>query len=233
MRLLNELLARTEIKVDKKALKDSSLAILTNKKIFRVFNNNDLWAGGRVYGGFWQQIKSNYRKSIRINGVRVTELDFKANHPSMIYRTSTGMPIPVDCYAIRGFDRDIVKNAMMMMINNPSKEKAVLALVTRVRKKLNKKITHDDANKITSLLEELHEPILPYLYDPQLGMRMQTIEGEIAVDILLKLMKEDIPCLSLHDSFLVSVNQREQLRTAMINSYMKYLNQEPIIDIKY
>jgi hypothetical protein len=90
LRLLNEFLAKTEVRVDKKTLKDSRLTTLTNKRLFRVFNNGDFWAGGRVYGGFWQKIKRIYRKTIKINGEGVTELDYKANHPSLIYRTSTG-----------------------------------------------------------------------------------------------------------------------------------------------
>lgn len=233
LRLLNELLAKTELKVDKKALTDKRFVTLTNKRIFRVFNNNDFWKGGRVYGGFWQEIKREYRKTITINDDKVTELDFKANHPSLIYRFSSGTPVPADCYAIKEFDRDIVKNAMLMMINNPSKADAANALVSRVRKKLKKEITRDDALRVIESLEELHKAILFMLYDPKLGMRLQAIEGEIAIDILFNLMNENIPCLSLHDSFIVSVNHREQLRTAMINSYKKHTNTEPIIDIKY
>ena len=233
LRLINDLLARTRIEVSKKALRDSKVVILTRKRIFRVFNNNDFWAGGRIYGGFWQEIKREYRKTIKINGDSVTELDYKANHPSMIYRTSTGKPIPADCYAVKGFDRDIAKRAMMMMINNLTKEAAIRALVPDVRKKLQKKISQDDAQRLIESLEELHEAILPDLYDPKLALTLQTIEGEIVVDILFNLMKEDIPCLPIHDSFIVSVNHRERLRTAMINSYKKHLTQEPIIDIKY
>jgi len=233
LRLLNEFLAKTEVRVDKKTLKDSRLTTLTNKRLFRVFNNGDFWAGGRVYGGFWQKIKRIYRKTIKINGEGVTELDYKANHPSLIYRTSTGVPVPADCYDIKGFDRDIVKKAVMMMINNPSKDKAAKALVYNVWEDLQKKITQDDAYKVIDALEELHEPIVPFLYDPKLGMTLQSIEGEIAIEILFNLMKKNIPCLPIHDSFIVSVSHREQLRTAMINAYKKHLNHEPIIDIKY
>ncbi|MCE7913275.1 MAG: hypothetical protein DYH15_01080 [Nitrosomonas sp. PRO4] len=231
--LLNELLSNTEIKVDKKALKDNRLVTLTDKRLYRVFNNNDLWAGGRIYGGFWQAIKREYRKTITINGEKVTELDFKANHPSMIYRTSTESPVPEDCYAIKGFDRNIAKNAMLMMINNSTKDKAANALVKKVWEKLQKKITLVNARKVIEALEILHEPILPFLYDPHLGMSLQTIEGEIAIDILFNLMKKNIPCLPIHDSFIVSVHHREQLRDAMIASYKKHLTQEPTIDIKY
>lgn len=234
LRLINELLAKTKIEVSKEALKSGSKVItLTRKRVFRVFNNNDFWAGGRVYGGFWQEIKREYRKTIKINGENVTELDYKTNHPSMIYRTSTNKPIPADCYAVEGFDRDIAKSAMMMMINNATKEAAIKALVSDIKKKLNKTIIHEDARRVIESLEELHEAILPYLYDPKLALTLQTIEGEIEVDILFKLMKEDIPCLPIHDSFIVAVKHRERLRTAMINSYKKHLNQEPIIDIKY
>ena len=83
----------------------------------------------------------------------------------------------------------------MMMINNLTKEAAIRALVPDVRKKLQKKISQDDAQRLIESLEELHEAILPDLYDPKLALTLQTIEGEIVVDILFNLMKEDIPCL--------------------------------------
>ena len=233
LRLINELLAKTKLEVSKKALKDTELVVLTRKKVFRVFNNDDFSAGGRVYGGFWQQIKREYRSTIKINGESVTELDYKANHPSMIYRLSTDKPIPSDCYTVNGFNRDIAKKAIMMMINNETKEAAVNALAPDIRKKLGIAFTKKDSKKVIESLEELHEPILPFLYDPKLGMTLQSIEGEIAVDILFTLMKEDIPCLPLHDSFIVAVTHRERLRAAMIYSYKKHINQEPIIDMKY
>ena len=193
-----------------------------------------MWAGGRIYGGFWQRIKREWRKTIEIDGVAATELDYKANHPSMVYHLSTGEPIPSDCYAIAGYDRDIVKIAvMMMMINNDDSSKAAAALVQKVRKKLNKSISHDVGRSLIASLEELHAPIVPYLYDKRLGKTLQVIEGEIASDILLTLLQDGVPCLPVHDSFIVASPHRERLRTAMIDSYKKHLNKEPRIDTKY
>lgn len=152
----------------------------------------------------------------------------------MVYHLSTGEPIPSDCYAIAGYDRDIVKIAvMMMMINNDDSSKAAAALVQKVRKKLNKSISHDVGRSLIASLEELHAPIVPYLYDKRLGKTLQVIEGEIASDILLTLLQDGVPCLPVHDSFIVASPHRERLRTAMIDSYKKHLNKEPRIDTKY
>lgn len=234
LRKINKLLFETNISVDRKALVNSNeVVILTNKKVHCVFNDSDFWVGGRIYGGFWQQIKREYRTTIKINNEPVTELDFKANHPSIIYRTSTGKDIPDDCYSVEGYDRAIVKSAFLMMINGNDSRSAARALIKHARDRLNKSITYRDAGLLIKSLEELHEPILPFLYDKGYGKTLQSIEGEIAMDILLSLLRESIACLPVHDSFLVACSNREKLRTTMISSYMKYLNQEPVIDMKY
>jgi len=151
----------------------------------------------------------------------------------MIYLLSTNEPIPTDCYAVEGYERDVIKAAVMMMINNDDIDSATNALVPYARKKLKKTISYNKGRSLIKCLEGLHEPILPYLYDKKLGKTLQVIEGEIASDILLTLLKEDIPCLPVHDSYIVASHHREQLRAVMIASYRKHLNKEPRIDMKY
>ncbi|HRK77760.1 MAG TPA: hypothetical protein PLQ95_04405 [Thiobacillus sp.] len=243
MLLLNKLYAATRIEVSRKALETDGFVQLTDKSVFRSFNNSDFWAGGRICGGVWQAVEREYRKTITIEGEAVTELDYKANHPSMMYRLFTGAPIPEDCYAVPGYERDLLKLAMMRMLNNNSKEAATKSVLLGIKKenikrkrkgrKLLPSLSKDEAVGMIEALENLHTPILEWLYNKDHGYTLQSLEGEIAVDITLTLMRQDIVCLPVHDSFIVQTKHQEQLKQQMIESYKKYLNQTPTIDIKY
>ena len=46
---------------------------LQDVTLYRVFNDADFTLGGRLYGGWWQNIPSKYRRRIRINGKRTVE----------------------------------------------------------------------------------------------------------------------------------------------------------------
>lgn len=52
---------------------------------YRVFNNSRFDHGGRLYGGAWQQCRSNVRKDIKIDHQKTVEIDLKATFPVLIY----------------------------------------------------------------------------------------------------------------------------------------------------
>ena len=56
----------------------------SNKRVHRVFNES-FDRGGRIYGGFWQQIGSEHRRHIRLDGQKVAELDFSGWHIALLY----------------------------------------------------------------------------------------------------------------------------------------------------
>ena len=85
--------------------------LLFKRSLYRVFNNGKLTNGGRFYGGWWQNIKKDYRRAITINGGTTAELDYSSLHPSMLYALEGKTP-PDDCYALDGFPkahRDLLK----------------------------------------------------------------------------------------------------------------------------
>lgn len=241
---LNQFYANTRIEIDRAALKSDGFVQLTDKHAFRPFNNSDLWAGGRICGGVWQQAESQYRKTIKIDGEAVTELDYKANHPSMLYALLTSIPAPEDCYALPGYERGALKLAIMRMINNPSREKAIRSIrrgiqvenVKRAKKgkPLLSTMSIPEIDVMVSKLEELHKPIVAAgFYDGKMTYTLQNLEGEIATEILVNLMRQGICCLAVHDSFIVQRQHQGILAKMMVESYIKYLKRTPSIDIKY
>jgi len=51
----------------------------------RQFSNQSWTQGGRFYGGWWQQIPSQYRPEIRINNTPTTEIDYSGHHCVLLY----------------------------------------------------------------------------------------------------------------------------------------------------
>ena len=54
------------------------------KWLYRVFNE-DFERGGRFYGGFWQEIPSDYRSRLTIDHRITFEIDFSSLHPAILY----------------------------------------------------------------------------------------------------------------------------------------------------
>jgi hypothetical protein len=103
------------------------------KHLYRVFNNGDLAnpkfnQGGRFYGGWWQQIPSEYRSRLRIDGKKTVELDYSAMHFYMMY-SEKGLATPTsDPYTVDGIDRKSAKVALNIALNASSKSKALSAI---------------------------------------------------------------------------------------------------------
>ena len=58
--------------------------------------------GGRLYGGFWQNLKSCRREHIRIEGEPITVLDYGSMFTRLAYYEVGTVPPEGDLYAIPG-----------------------------------------------------------------------------------------------------------------------------------
>ena len=71
-----------------------------NKFVRRVFYRGSWHLGGRLHGGFWQQLSGEDRKNIRINDFRTVELDFSGLHINLAYALEGLDPIQEDPYTV-------------------------------------------------------------------------------------------------------------------------------------
>ena len=55
------------------------------------------------------------------------------------------------------------------------------------------------------------------------------MDSMITEAILMRLMKENIPCLPIHDSYIVGAQYRDVLEQAMIVEYEKVMGFEPVV----
>ena len=77
--------------------------------------------GGRLFGGFWQNLPREERHRLRINGEPVADLDYSGMFPRLAY-LAAGAPLPppdADPYAIPGLEghRDGAKKALNALLS--------------------------------------------------------------------------------------------------------------------
>lgn len=185
----------------------------------RIYNQS-MDRGGRYYGmgTSWQNIKSEARKALTIDGEPVVELDFKTLHPAILY-AEAGVPMPADCYAIGNWPRDLVKVAMLTLINAPTISKARFSIAHSDRMaQLAEPGSQEAMQRASDLIDAIkrkHAPISGAFHSDA-GARLMRIDSDIAEAVMCNLIaRKGIVTLPVHDSFLVPASKRDELEEAM------------------
>ncbi|MGH7223681.1 MAG: hypothetical protein ACRELF_10665, partial [Gemmataceae bacterium] len=120
----NEALTATLIELDAPGISNDRGILRVNsdvvlfpamRALYRVFKGN--WGhGGRMYGGWWQQVPKQMRAFFQIDGERVIECDYPQLHPRLLYRLA-GQPLEGDAYTLPGWDRKLAKKAFNILLN--------------------------------------------------------------------------------------------------------------------
>lgn len=188
--------------------------------------NRDLGRGGRFYpmGTSWQNIKSEARRALKIDGEPVVEMDFKTLHPAILY-AEAGAPMPRDCYAIEGWPRDLVKVAMLTLINARTVHAARLSIANSDRMAQRAAPGSQEAIGYASALIEAikraHTPIAAAFHSDA-GARLMRIDSDLAEAVMHDLiLRQGIVTLPVHDSFLVPASKRDELEAAMMDAAHK------------
>jgi len=211
---------------------DNITILLKYELLKRVFNNNSFDEGGRFYGAGHILLNEADRKFLTINDNPTVELDYSAHHIRMLYHI-IGMEYNDDPYGVlcENIDeRKMYKLVQLVAINSPNRKIAVKAIRDVFRKN---HIAHDlTDNAIASLIDRFrnaHQPIQDFLFSG-IGLKLQNRDSRITEAILMRLMKRNIPCLPIHDSYIVDAQYKTALTQAMIEEYEKNMGFEPIID---
>ena len=184
-----------------------------NKYLYRVFNE-DFEHGGRFYGGFWQQIPSEYRQRITIDNFLTFEMDYSTIHFSMLYQQE-GIPKEKhgDPYAIGDVDdalRKIYKKVMNIMLNTSCFDEA-LRVCRRSKKILLPRQLYKTWRELLTHVLSYHKPIKKYFFK-QIGTELQRIDSDIAEFVMVKMINEHgIVVLPIHDSFLCRMKDLDKL----------------------
>ena len=193
------------------------------KSPFRLIYSGGIIRGGRVdcrFSGIPSR-KIPLRINTLIDGMPLVEVDYKANHLRMAMYLM-GYDAPEDPYSLidsalpKSIGRDRIKQFMTTCLGSNSSEQAFSALKSyRFTRELFESVK-DTALKMF--------PGLPLFND--MGAHLQSIEGQIAIDIMLAGVEAGIPVLPVHDSFAVQRDHEEWLTKTMLEIWPKHVSSE-------
>lgn len=181
--------------------------------IYRVFNNGRLDEGGRLYGGFWQQLSSEEREEdILINGEHVVGPDYGQMAVSILYALE-GIQMPLeDAYELKGWEdyRDGVKRYINKLLHDDTgTPKAKKSDFIGCRYKKVETITE----ALRKDVFEQHKAIAHHFNGSTSG-KLFYVESNLLVHVLLELQNKGICALPVHDSLYVAhVNLEETIKT--------------------
>jgi len=191
----------------------------------RIFARGQMNLGGRFYGGWWQNIPKDYRRYITINGCQTVEVDFSTLHPTLLFLENKLEP-PVDFYDLGlktdgsprfepdpekyEIKRRIIKGFANALIND---ERGVHKLDEEATKTLGMSST-----ELKELLIKTH-PVFAKAIKSAAGVRYQFIDSQIAELVMMKLLRQNIVCLCVHDSFVVIEDFQHELVNVMKEAF--------------
>lgn len=223
---INDILSRTDFQV----LGDTEMAdgrwkkidgeLLSTKQatLKRVFNGGWL-LGGRFYGAFWQVMSGEDRRNILIDGKETVEVDYDYLHPRMIYARARKKLVG-DPYIIEGFTRSVAKRAFFIIINARGYLNAKGAVADLLEEKgLPRKL----AGKLIDAMKTRHQAVKNFFHTG-IGLELQNLDGDMAEYVMrVMTIQKGVPCLPIHDSFIVPSDQVKNLIRTMKAAYEKFV----------
>ncbi|NTC83361.1 hypothetical protein [Agrobacterium tumefaciens] len=224
---VNDILERTEFAVEGEGVINGGQWTRIEDRVFstsatamhRVFNEGVWTSGGRFYGAFWQTMRGRHRHTILIDGERTEEVDYDYLHARIIYVWAKKKLVG-DPYIIDGFERKVAKRAFFIIVN----AKGYLAAKGAVSKYLEKKgLDTKRAGKLIDAIKKRHAPVEKYFHSGA-GLELQNLDAKMAEYVLREMtVRKGVPCLPIHDSFIVPAGQVKNLIRTMKAAYEKFV----------
>lgn len=227
---INECLAGLKIEgVTSQGVSCAELGV-RRRTLYRVFNQR-FDQNGRLYGGFWQNLSKSERRDLRIDGQSVEELDYKGCH-LRILAAITGNSLPFDDseydpFQLEGVDRQHAKLAFNILLNTSTIRRARLALAYKLG------VIDPDFGAADHALKAVQAafPFFSEFWCRGVGLRLQHIDSEICALNLQSAMKCDIPCLPVHDSFIVPERHSTAIAEIMEESFVAIVSRSRVMQL--
>lgn len=191
----------------------------------RYFTMGSFESGGRLFGGFWQQMSKEHRKAaLLIQGRFITELDYGSMLPRLLYgKAWATLPANLDHdpYAVPGFlrSRKAIKKLFGAMLFGEN-----LSKWTKYPDGIEELFHADERKPVQEVMRAIMEAHhhVRHLFGTRIGHKLQYIESEILVDVLLELIRKDVVALPIHDAVLVAQDEAERTKGVMLAVFRRY-----------
>ena len=162
------------------------------------------------------------------------EDDYSSLHPILLYarkgidynKLKKGDPYDVAKLSIYDpeIKRKIVKTLFLTAINAKDEKSCFQAVKSELQMEVPYfKFTFENLRSILHQLKDKHSEIADDFCNGK-GIRLLNLDSQIAEYIIEKFVAHDIPILSVHDSFVVSVKQDNFLRNTMFEAVENIIN---------
>jgi hypothetical protein len=176
--------------------------------------------GGRLFGGWWENLRKPKRRYIRVDGEPIADLDFKNLFVRLAYRHAGLDPPPSsdDLYAVPGFKkhREGIKKVLSAML---FADKALSRMPRDTKQLFPKGAT---ATTVRAAILALH-PALAGTFETGVGYSLMFTESEMLVAILLRLNAVGITALPMHDGIMVPVSKADRAARVMGDAAKKLI----------
>jgi hypothetical protein len=195
-----------------------------DKSLQRIFNV-DFEHGGRFYGGFWQQIPSEFRSRLTIHNQLTGELDYSQIHPTILYN-KIGQPMvdelhrPIDPYSFDDENRKSNKKVFNTMLNSKNFKECEWACSHNDGFVLPKK--YETWKDFLNHIQTFHQSISDYFFTGY-GLKLQRLDSEICETVLMEMFGMGKIVLPVHDSFVTTWDNFLALGQCMNKASIKHL----------
>lgn len=224
------LVNRTALVQYRRQLRKTYILEHLNTDLHAVFHNESFKLGGRLYtsGNSYQILSGRQRRNITINNQLTVELDFSGLHPRLLYALE-GIQFNDDPYIAICSDypdlRPFVKELLLALLNAKSIVKAVASGNNKLRREYELLTKLRERNiSVAELIRRFTNahPKIEHYFGKQVGFELMHLDAKIALDIVEEFTSRNIPILSIHDSFIVTKDKRDELEIVMRDSYKKH-----------
>ena len=123
------------------------------------------------------------------------------------------------------------KTLLLVALNATSEKKAMEAFRSEcidTAWKIGLSLTNKSIAVLLERAREIHPRIAKYVHSGR-GRELQYLDSKITEGILMKMTNKGIPCLPVHDSYIVPKQYENQLKEVMVDEYQALLGFEPVI----
>lgn len=228
METINHWLEQAEIWFDEGECVTGKPVDTDRRRLRRRFTNGHFESGGRLWGGFWQDVKKERRRDgVWIDGEPTVELDYGQVGPRLAYSLAGATPPSTDLYLIPGLElfRDGVKKLFSAVL---FAEKPLTKKPMGTGKLLPSNRTISD---LIAMLASAHPAIADQFFTG-IGHHLQFLESQIMVRLLLMLIDEEITALPIHDAVIVAESNADRVEQLMKEVFLNETGLEGMVSRK-
>jgi hypothetical protein len=153
-------------------------------------------------------------------------------HVKMLYAMKSSIDYREDPYLLEGFGqpwRDAFKKVLLICLSAKSRRAALSAIQRDRLDNPSRYPTHFVPKDALDAFLKKHHPISSAFFDPELGLKLQFLDSQIAEQIMLELGNQGIVALPIHDSFIVAEEHDALLRETMERVFQQRFGVTPTV----